>query len=164
MVVYDGLVEQVSLSSFEGGSGESMTRVEVSLAEVAEYEVVPSADGLVVRLWADGAAAQLEDSGVSFEETASSSDDTEAQADPWSGEEGASLETAEAAAEVAPAPPATILSQVGVTETAEGVLIHMVANGAVGAMETFTLENPDRLVVDLPGLGVRQWAPSKAAG
>ena len=61
--------------------------------------------------------------------------------------------------EPAPATPATTLTAIHHTETPGGVLIHLEADGAITVMETFTLENPDRLVVDLPGLESR--APAK---
>ena len=60
--------------------------------------------------------------------------------------------------EVADAPPpspATAFSGVEVTQTQEGVLIHLRADGMIAATESFTLEDPARLVVDLPGLDER---------
>ena len=48
LAVYDGLVEQVSVSSFAAEDGEPVTRVEVSLASQADYRITPSSDGLLV--------------------------------------------------------------------------------------------------------------------
>jgi type IV pilus assembly protein PilQ len=48
--------------------------------------------------------------------------------------------------------PARRLLAVEAREAGAGALVHLRADGSVGSAESFTLENPDRLVVDLPGL------------
>jgi len=75
--------------------------------------------------------------------------------DPWNdpdaepaGAEGESLSELEI-----PAPPsATQLADISAEQFAEGVLIQLEADGSIWAVESFALENPDRLVIDLPGL------------
>ncbi|MCZ6785375.1 MAG: type IV pilus secretin PilQ, partial [Proteobacteria bacterium] len=146
VAVYDGLVEQVSLSSFSLGGDESMTRVEVALSQWADYEIVQTAEGLAVRLRsaealaAAGGDEEVLEEGVLGEE------------DPWSDadalEPSAEIEVDDAP----PLSPATAFSGVEVTQTQEGVLIHLRANGMIAATESFTLEDPARLVIDLPGL------------
>jgi type IV pilus assembly protein PilQ len=142
LVVYDGLVEQVSVSSFESGENDPTTRVEISLSAPAEYEIEPSGDGLALHLHASSAPA---------DEAADDVDETVVES--WSGplpEDVASQE--EMTPAETPPPPATALSAIQVSETSEGVLLHLEADGVIGATESFTLEDPARLVVDLPGL------------
>ena len=55
-------------------------------------------------------------------------------------------------------PAATQLASVTAKATGAGVLIGLEANGAIVALEAFTLEDPARLVVDLPGLAVGEGA------
>ena len=50
VMVYDGLVENVTLSTFGSGSGEPLTRIEVGLAQDASYEIVSTPDGLLAVL------------------------------------------------------------------------------------------------------------------
>ncbi|MEE3330574.1 MAG: AMIN domain-containing protein, partial [Myxococcota bacterium] len=53
----------------------------------------------------------------------------------------------------APAPSeATTLSVVNVNPVEGGVLVHLTANGVIGNTESFVLDNPDRLVIDLLGM------------
>jgi hypothetical protein len=40
VMVYDGLVENVTVSSYGGSGGESLTRVEIALSQDATYEIV----------------------------------------------------------------------------------------------------------------------------
>ena len=47
---------------------------------------------------------------------------------------------------------ATALTNINYSETSDGVLIHLEADGSVDAIEIFRLEDPDRLVVDLTGI------------
>ncbi len=195
--VADGLVDLVRLMPFATDSGEAMFRVEVDLAEAADYDVVPTADGLAVKLqplgagWASEEGEETADDPWAMDEEEASDDpwamDEEAADDPWAvaGEEEADdpwamdgdeasddpwAMTAEdesapdpwditgsdddlmdtAAAE--PAPPATRLEAIEAREVGSGSLVHLQADGAIASAETFTLEDPARLVVDLPGL------------
>ena len=47
---------------------------------------------------------------------------------------------------------ATTLTNVEVREVGEASVLELVADGTIANAETFTLEDPDRLVIDLPGL------------
>ena len=142
MAVDDGLVRDVVLSAHETVGGMPMTRVEVALEMPADYRVVPSDEGLVIRVEAlpDMAAA---DRG-SDEDDASIGED-----DPWAivpASDGMSSAMERSGV------PATTLTDVEVREVGEDSLLHLIADGAIGNAETFTLDNPDRLVIDLPGM------------
>jgi type IV pilus assembly protein PilQ len=198
VMVYDGLVENVTVSTYGGSAGESLTRVEIALSQDASYEISGSGEGLQAVLTpadsmasmdageeqsvADEAAwaTELGTSEATPEEVAS--DETmldegsdSGEVDPWAdpgaetiGAEDDSLamepsedEIFEPVAEPIPTTPATALTGVSYLETMSGVLVHLEADGSVGAMETFTLEDPARLVIDMPGLG--STAPGKTA-
>jgi type IV pilus assembly protein PilQ len=169
IVVYDGLVKHVSLSSFPAAEDEGgpFARVEIALEEEAEFEAAPAEDGLGLMLWPRSGEAQQGDSlaETGSEPTADSfgeADGTETTVgetldDPWSNPAAESLAPEfepEPEPELASVPPPTArtLAEVRVTEVSGGVVLHLVADGVIGAMETFTLEDPVRLVVDLPGL------------
>jgi len=145
--IYDGLVEQVSVSTFDGGSDGSMTRVEVTLADDVQYDVEPSEAGLTVRL------SPVEPAVAETQPT-----DAGDEADPWANPDlgnvvaGDDSTVLEEPADMTPPPPATTLSSVDFTPADNGVLLHLVADGVIASTQSFTLDNPARLVVDLPGL------------
>ncbi len=213
VMVYDGLVENVTVSTYGGSGGESLTRVEIALSQDASYEISSGPDGLQATLSpADGMAAAktADDHAVADEtawatelgtseatpddsfgdesfgddpfadepmadETAMEASDAEGDVDPWSdpsadiiAEESMDSDPSamepfdmEPAFEAPPATPATTLTGVSHEATGNGVLVHLEADGTIGAMETFTLEDPSRLVIDMPGLGSK--APAKTA-
>src|SRR5262249_12816571 len=144
VAVYDGLVEEVSVAPFSQGTGEGSTRVDVSLAADAEYKVLPAADGLSIRIEPVGLRAATPMSGS-------------AQPMPPAVDGGAWPVTPMADAG-APAPkaatgsPARRLTAVNVRKVAGGVVLELRADGAIESAGSFTLEHPDRLVIDLPGL------------
>lgn len=141
VAVYDGLVDQVSASSFVDDGGATATRVEIALAREAAHDVEVTEDGVAVRIFAsDG------------EHTAEASEaDADESSDVW-GEDAAPMDAAFEPASAATPPAASALSDVRVEAVDGGVVVHLVADGAIGEMQTFVLESPDRLVVDLPGL------------
>jgi hypothetical protein len=55
--VYDGTVEEVSVAAVEGEAGAQSTRVELSLAKAADYEVIAREDHLEVRVTPQATAA-----------------------------------------------------------------------------------------------------------
>jgi type IV pilus assembly protein PilQ len=185
--VYDGLVDQVTTSTFDG-EGDPVTRVEVTLATPADYEVVQSGSGLT--LWlspgAEVAVEEVAEYGTDeFGDTASTSDDYAAMDeglsedsmevspvadDPWAeadplatdaaleeelaeAEEGLALDDEPAPmmemAAMEPPPTATTLLAVATEATDDGLLVHLQANGMISSAESFTLQDPDRLVIDL---------------
>ena len=162
VAVYDGLVDEVSLAPFSTGSGEAMTRVEISLAGPASYEVVPGDEGLVVHV--SGMLAMADsgaDDGMSLDD------------DPWAvmPDGGAMDESAAPMSDddaetawVAEAPEATMLTGVEAQVVDNGTLITLRANGTISSAITFTLENPDRLVLDLPDLKTEMSQPRVDVG
>jgi len=147
LAVYDGLVEEISMSPFPGGGDEGMTRVEISVARAVVFETNPSEAGLSIR---------LEPASGLFEASAEAGMDEvdDAADDPWA---VASMPSgAEAEMAVAPEPvattPATTLRAIEARELEGGTLIGLRADGEIASAASFTLENPDRLVIDLPGM------------
>ena len=159
VMVYDGLIENVTVSTYGGGVGESLTRVEIALAQDASYEIVSTPDGLLAVVSGSGAMAADDLQTPAADEMAMNPEaPSEFEEDPWSDPQAEEIQVPEneavieAAPVQAPAAPATALTGIDYSETSSGVLIHLEADGSIQAMETFRLSAPDRLVVDLPGL------------
>ena len=165
VAVDDGLVESVTFSPYSSVVGEAMTRVEVALATAAEYEVGSGDDGLEIRVeptsgvepggadgFADGRFSSFDDDdpwAIEPISPAEAAEDAEMATDTaWDSGEAAGMQAVEPALD---AGPASTLTAVEATDTGEGVLIHLVADGMLDA-QSFTLEDPARLVVDLPGV------------
>lgn len=166
--VYDGTVDEVRVTPFRDGSGRDATRVELALGTAAQHEVVPVADGLEVRVRASGtaslgegdelAADQMEDPWawqpdqdgdapevVPAEEVVAAEETTAPRA----------REEAPVAEPVAPAlegPAATTLTGVRAEPSGPGVRVALQGDGPIDGARSFALEDPVRLVVDLPGL------------
>ncbi len=134
------LVDQVSVSEL-GDASNPVTRIEFGLTAAAVFEVIEDASEFSFRV------ISISDSMVS--ET---------------GLPGSSLavESAELDEEPAPQAPVMVLAPAAQDATAltgveaqaveGGFLVHMNANGSIRSSESFVLENPSRLVIDLPGL------------
>ena len=150
-VIGDGIVEELRLSPFSTGGGEEMVRVEIGLATTADYRVVPSSEGLVIRLEPIGADFGMNDSGAEGDDPWALAGE---ESDVWAAEDGAELP----AGEPVQTGPATRLLAVETREAGEGLLVHLRADGTVESAESFTLDDPARLVIDLPDLvsGVEQ--------
>ncbi len=133
LAVYDGLVEEVSVSPFSQGTGEGSTRVELTFAALADYVVEPSSDGLAIRV--SRATGMAEMPRLEAEELATQQS-SDVDADMASAAAG----------------PASKLVAVDVKKMAGGVVLQLRADGAIESAGSFTLEAPDRLVIDLPGL------------
>ena len=155
--VEDGLVSEVSLSPYATGSDSEMTRVEVLLDAPADFEVEPVAGGLSIRI-----SSGLDELSADSVEGLSMGEDPESF-DPWASV--ASTDTSDAGetadesadwnASEAPASeetPATKLTGVEVEETTDGLLVQLRSDGAIASVMTFTLDDPSRLVIDLPDL------------
>jgi type IV pilus assembly protein PilQ len=90
---------------------------------------------------------------------AESSSSEQAAQDPWasSSPDGSAEQAAADAAQVAAdaaaaAQPATKLTGVAVREADGGVLVELAGNGRIDGAEVFTVADPLRLVIDLPGM------------
>ena len=146
MAVYDGTVDQVSAASFTDETGMTSTRVEIALSGEAVHEIVANDEGLSLRIVSH-------DSGMD----GNSDDDIwETQVDPLADIEPLDpfAGAAEQSVPLTLAPPREASTLTGVrTEVVDGgVLVQLIADGVIGATETFTLEDPARLVIDLPGM------------
>jgi type IV pilus assembly protein PilQ len=133
IAVYDGLVEEVSVSPVSQGMGEGATRVELTLAALADYVVERSSDGLAIRVSPVTGMAEV----------------PRLEAEDLAMQVGADVD---AAMPGAAADPAGKLVAVDVKKMAGGVVLKLRADGAIESAGSFTLEGPDRLVIDLPGL------------
>ena len=145
MAVQDGLVRDIALAPQTTVGGSPVTRVEVGLAKPANYQVVPGDEGLVIRVEALAEAA-----------AAGGSEDGD---DPWEIDPAAKgMSSADAAAEgmsnaaEESGALATTLMNVELREVGDASVLRLIADGAIGNAETFTLDDPDRLVIDLPGM------------
>jgi type IV pilus assembly protein PilQ len=154
VMVYDGLVENVTVSAYGGSAGEALTRIEIALSQDASYEFVSTPDGLQAVLSpSEGLSAEAPASAVRDETAMNPEASSASLKDPWSDPQAEEIEAAAAQIPMAvETSPATALIGIEYSKTPEGVLIHLEADGSVAAMEAFTLEEPDRLVVDMLGL------------
>lgn len=175
VAAYDGVVDVVTVSSFEDETGTPMSRVEVQLSVVGRAEVRSEADGLEIRIQPGMSDQALldealgDDADALVEPMLESEADAEADADaltlapetdtpessaPW-GPESEPLAVSEAT-EVAVLPsakPATKLTGLSVQPVAGGALVGLAADGTLDNLEVFTLANPARLVIDVHGIG-----------
>lgn len=186
VAAYDGVVDLVTLSTFEGEDGVATTRVEIQLTAMGQAVVNEGESGLEVAILPgtsevelsdeemdepsdstdalegssdavmdDSAMSLVEDESVDETEAAESeaSDGTSTEELTLSDAGGDTSPSTEAAVAVMPAaPPAKILKSVSAQAMAGGVLVGLLADGALDNVEVFTLENPARLVVDIPGV------------
>jgi len=154
--VYDGTVEDITVTSALGGDGGPSAQVELVLAGAVDYDVRPGGGGLVIEV------TRLSDmDAIDGEELA----DTR---DPWAvtpegdpGQDAAGSMVAEEPEEPAlaalmlepeSAKQATVLERVEAERVGDGAIIRLVSDGMLQSASTFTLEGPARLVVDLPGV------------
>ena len=137
-----GVVEEVSVEPMLDAAGKPFTRVSLSLDGAARHEILPQGNGLAIHL-------------TPLAESALEPTPTAAEADP----EHAFTAESQAAPAVQPAAPATPAASalLGV-EPAEGGALRVLADGRIDGAESFALENPARLVVDVHGLENRMQA------
>jgi len=157
-----GLVEEVEIASDAGADGEPATRISLHLDQAVGHEVVAEGGDLALRIWPRpdehaAVAEPLEEQGA----TALAEMEPEEAFAGGAREAGAKSSTAEPG-EAAPGssegPAATAL--VGVEATAAGVRLR--ADGRLAERESFALEDPARLVIDLPGIEAQN-VPSQIA-
>ncbi len=168
IAVHDGTILEMTVAPFATGSEEPMTRVELSLASAADYDVRPGPRGLVIEV------SPLAEMGSLDEPTG---DALASDTDPWTApgaasDESAGFEDLAATSDTEPAPmsasqPASTLERIEAHAAGSaGVVIHLVADGSGESAATFTLSDPPRLVVDLAGMksSVRQERVEVGAG
>ena len=145
IAVYDGTVDEIMIEGDEAG-----TRIEIALGTVAAHELVPGEGAVSVHI------ARQDTMGMEAGDTLEVAESD----DPWADVSEAPAaepmeaveEMAEPVAEVAPAAPATTLMAVHTREEGDGLVVELEGDGTIQDAEHFTLPEPLRLVVDLPGL------------
>ena len=160
VAAYDGVVDLVTVSTFEEAGETPLTRIEIMMSDAGRAQVETTSGGLEIRVIPGVASLGNVDVSQNWEseavndapvteswQTVGDDADTAEVAFPLSVEEAPIVV-------VEPPPAATQLVSVTAKATEAGVLIGLEADGAIGALEAFTLEDPARLVVDLPGLTV----------
>ena len=164
VAAYDGVVDLVTVSTFEEAGETPLTRIEIVMSDAGMAQVETTSGGLEIRVtpgvvslgkvdvsqsWGNGGGnhAPVRESWQTVDDEAGRTEVVFP-----SGLEEAST------AVVQPPPDATQLVNVTAKATEGGVLIGLEANGTIGALEAFTLNDPARLVVDLPGLTVGEGA------
>jgi type IV pilus assembly protein PilQ len=121
-----------------------MTRVEISLSGAVDYDVRVDDGELIIEI-----AALAEMDSIDGEGAEPSSDDPWAVEPLMDAEEGESVALMDEFEEATPAP-ATTLTGIEAQEVGEDLMIHLQGDGVVESAMTFTLEDPARLVIDLP--------------
>ncbi len=154
IAVYDGTIDEVTVTGFHH-EGASSTRVELSLAADAEYTVVDLEDRLEIRVSAATPAAAPAADAWAVTEPATDATATEvasettSEEDPWAtpeAEEGAWTPEAETPV------PATTLYGVSTATEGDALAVQLEADGAIEGATWFNLDDPQRLVVDVPGI------------
>ena len=141
--VYDGGVDEMVISPLIAADGRASTRVEVGLAPNAEYRVVPRHDRIEIRvrqLTAPSAAAAPVESAPPA-----------VSAGP---EDAAAAPATPASPEVATAANgnATKLLGIEAQQAADGTTLTLRGDGRIESVESFVLEHPSRLVIDISGV------------
>lgn len=142
--VHDGRVEEIRVAPLGEQDAQATTRVEVILAAPSEHEVTAGPEGVVIQLSPAGQAADAQDPWTAPEGDEAAQAE-EAEAGAWTGEPAEGELSAEAH-------PATVLTGVDARAVGNGAMIHLQSDGSVDAAQTFTLEDPARLVIDLPAM------------
>jgi type IV pilus assembly protein PilQ len=137
--VFDGLVEEVSLAEFQAAPGKTATRLEVTLAADADFEITSDGERLLLNV--RPAATRTS--------KASAGEDSDAR------EELAAVSAgpATAATPAAPTAVATKLIAVEPQGSPDGTVVRLRTNGAVAGVESSVMTGSRaRLVIDLSGV------------
>ncbi|MGH7337609.1 MAG: AMIN domain-containing protein, partial [Myxococcota bacterium] len=142
--VQDGRVEEIRVAPLGDQATQATTRVEVMLAAPSDHAVTAGPEGVVIQLSPAGEMAEAKDPWTAPQGDESAQAE-EAEAGAWTGEPAESELSATAHT-------ATVLTGVDARAVGEGSMIHLQGDGSVDAAQTFTLEDPARLVIDLPAM------------
>jgi type IV pilus assembly protein PilQ len=137
--VWDGTLEEVTVTAQGADAAEPRTQVVIGLAADAVWEMQTADDGLVLRV--ARTQGMREEAPLAAGEAPSG--------DPWAPAEA--TQAPAAAAAVAPKR-ASVLRGVAVKNEGEGLVLDLQADGQIEDARSFVLEAPPRLVVDLPGM------------
>jgi type IV pilus assembly protein PilQ len=172
VAAYDGVVDMVTVSTFEDESGTPLTRVEVQLSVVGRADVAAEGEGLQIRIQPGmsdqalldealgedggslaGAEAAADEASMTLVSEADGVEVSEAA--PWGPESEPLAASEETKVEVMPsAKPATMVTALSVQPVDGGALVGLSADGTLDNIEVFTLEKPTRLVIDVQGVKV----------
>jgi type IV pilus assembly protein PilQ len=142
--VFDGLVEEVSLAEFQAAPGKTATRLEVTLAADADFEVTRDGERLLLNV--RPAATRTS--------KASAGEDERASGEPAAVSAGpVQAESLAAAAPSAPIKVATKLIAVEPQGSPDGTVVRLRTDGSVAGVESSVMTgSPARLVIDLSGV------------
>jgi type IV pilus secretin PilQ/predicted competence protein len=160
IATYDGVVDLITLATFDQEGETPLTRLEIVMAAEGRAEVFSTGDGLEIRVIP---GAEEADMAASAEGQDGFSSDTgsedEMMSEPWGAGDAQAFEgmesdvdSSEVMISMTPPPAASQLTAVSAELTETGVLVALEADGAIGNLEAFTLSDPARLVIDLPGM------------
>jgi type IV pilus secretin PilQ/predicted competence protein len=154
IAAYDGVVDLVTMSTFDEEAGMPLTRVEIAMAGPGHPEVTSTVDGLEIRIvpgMPDGESMAMTDSMTDSMALDAGSDVEELEMMDSESLDDEAMSSDLVMSTVMP-PAATQLQAINVRTTANGVLVGLQADGEIASVEAFTLDDPARLVIDLPGL------------
>jgi type IV pilus assembly protein PilQ len=142
--VFDGLVEEVSLAEFQSAPGKTATRLEVTLAADADFEVTRDGERLLLNV--RPAATRTS--------KASAGEDESAWGEPAAVSAGpVQTETPAVAAPSASTKVATKLIAVEPQGSPDGTVVRLRTDGTVAGVESSVMTgSPARLVIDLSGV------------
>ncbi|NNL85083.1 MAG: AMIN domain-containing protein, partial [Myxococcales bacterium] len=150
MAIYDGIIEDVSLETLTAPGAAPRTRLEVTLATEVEYDVEGMGDRFELRVWqsadtgeANFAAAANADPSYNADAVSDLASDA-SDGMSFVGQDGGGIPTT--------AEPAKKLTGIEAAGQTGGTLVTLWADGEITEMSHFVIDNPTRLVVDLPGL------------
>jgi len=150
IAVYDGTVEEISVTPFEDATGDASTRVEFSLGAAVGYDIVALEDRLEIRIVPE---SELEIATASDEPWTGSTNALEGETEnPVEASESEELLTEVDGSTSDTGPEATALLDVTADADGDRVVIELLADGRIANASQFVLEDPLRLVLDLPGL------------
>ena len=173
--VRDGLVEDITLGAFgDPRVAATMARISISLAGDTDYEVIPNGDEIVIELRSLEIQQPAPDR-IAMEPEAARPEPSPVAPETPTPEQG----TAVARAEPAPAPPPVPEPEVSPVEEPEIIeastpagssaritkvvthedRVEIIADGPIDNVDSFALEEPDRIVVDLWGMQNGVWPP-----
>jgi type IV pilus assembly protein PilQ len=152
IAAYDGVVDLITLATFDQEGDTPLTRLEIVMAADGRAEVFSTGDGLEIRVILGAGEADMA--------AAADSPNGTRVSDPWRAGEmqdaESGMNSSAVVVSMTPPPAASQLTGVSAQTTEAGVLVGLHTDGAVGSLEAFTLNDPDRLVIDLLGMTVAE--------
>jgi type IV pilus assembly protein PilQ len=176
--VGDGLVDSITLGAFgDPKVSPTMARVSVALSQQAQYELLPQGKELIVQLVATGGepvagaepSDQVEAVAVEREREPMPEPTPESMPEPEEAAEAVVAEPEEGEADTSAADEASVEAEPAAVEskaasasrivkvTSREEAVEVLAEGPIDNFDSFTLGDPDRLVVDFWGAQSSVW-------